>query len=401
MSVSRSLRKRPSRKRRIGIVLDLSWPFRRQVDVYQGIVEIADQKGWEHVLVPIAEGLPWEAVSDPKWSALPFDGIIARATEDLIAEAREERVPVVNVWTNSPVREEVPTVAPDYAAIGRRAARHLLARGLRNLGYLGARRQVDCRDEYAGFREEVRREGAEVSRFLIRPTYNRNQARWGEFQAELHAWIDSQQLPFGVFTYADLMARYVIETCQEKGLRVPEDVAVVGNGNDLPLCLQPEPALTSIDLGFRQIGIHCVELLERLMAGRKAPVEIVKLDEHIQLTARHSTDVFAVDDPLIASALRYISEHCHEPINVGDVVDKLPASRRSLERRFKTAVNRSVAEEICRMRVRRLERLLVDSDERLAVLAQQCGFHDTEQMRRNFQLLHGVTPSEYRKRLQK
>jgi LacI family transcriptional regulator len=396
--MSRSRSTHSPRKPRVAIALDLDWPYKRQIDVYQGIIEYADRAGWEHVLIPIAEGVATE--TEGAWSAVPFDGIIARATESLAEVAEKEGVPLVNVWSNSPVCATVPTVSPDFHAIGRRAAQHLLARGLRSLGYIGARRLVDCREEFAGLREEVQENGGKVSRLLIQHSYNRSHARWGEFQAELHNWIDRQEPPFGVFTYGDLVARYLIEACQQKGLRVPEDVAVIGNGNELPLCLQPEPTLTSMDLGFRQVGIRGAEILGDLMAGKKAPPETVRLDASIQLMARHSTDVFAVEDPIVATALRYISEHCHEMINVNDVVENVAASRRSLERHFMKAVNRSVAEEICRLRVRRLERLLVDSDERLVVLAQQCGFHDTEQMRRNFHSLHGVTPTEYRKRLQ-
>jgi LacI family transcriptional regulator len=198
-----------------------------------------------------------------------------------------------------------------------------------------------------------------------------------------------------VATVSDLLARYAVEACRQRGLRVPEDVAVIGSGDDHPICLQPAPSLSSLDCGFKQVGFKAAEALDRMMDGRRLSGTIVRLD-HLRIIPRRSTDVFAVEDPIVADALRYIAEHCHEPINVTDVVDHLPASRRSLERRFAKVLNRSVAQEINRMRVQRLERLLVESDDPLEVLAPRCGFSDTAQMRRNFFQCRGMNPSEFR-----
>ena len=383
--------------KRIAIILDLDWPYKRQVDVYHGIIEQCERFGWEHFLIPLAEGIAAEKEPLQSHWELPFDGIIARATTELADEARKAGVPLVNVWMNSPVQDKVPTVTVDFALTGRRAATHFVTRGLRNLGYLGGRRLLDCRIEFEGMRSVAKEHGCHLSRLLINQNYNRNRARWEDYQKKLGDWIDSLEVPFGVFTYMDLQSRYVIDACKRKGLRVPEDVAVIGNGNELPLCLQPTPTLTSIEHGFFHIGVESVELLAELMDGAPPPTEPVLISEQTHLVARQSTDAFAVDDPLIATALRYISENCHRPINVADVVRNVPASRRSLERRFLEAVNRTIASEICRLRVRRLERLLIDSDEPLSALAESCGFVDTEQMRRNFQQLHRITPSQYRK----
>jgi LacI family transcriptional regulator len=390
---------RPARRRQVIVILDLDWPYKRQIDVYHGIIVQCERYGWDHILVPLAEGITAESEPSEPQGSLCFDGIIARATADLAAEARQAGIPLVNVWMNSPVHSLVPTVTADFLVAGRRAAAHLVARGLRSLGYLGGRRLLDCHMEYAGMKEVAKEHGCSLSRLLIEHNYNRNRARWADYQAQLLAWIDRLVPPFGIFTYMDLQARYIVEACKQRGLRVPEDVAVIGSGNEVPLCLEPAPTLTSVDHGYFNVGIRSAELLASLIDGKEPPSAPVMLSEAIQLIARQSTDSFAVADPLLVSALRYISENCHQPINVDDVVRNVPASRRSLERRFAQALNRSIAAEMCRLRVRRLERLLVDSNEPLAVLADKCGFIDTEQMRRNFHSIHGATPSEYRKRL--
>jgi LacI family transcriptional regulator len=386
----------PKRRKRVAIILDLDWPYRRQIDVFQGIHEYAAQHSdWECVLLPIAESLPGEVEYPTAGVPLSWDGIITRATAEMAEEARRQGIAIVNVWSNSPVADLVPTVVPDYGVVGRHAARHLVSRGLRRLAYLGFRRDRAGREEYAAMRNVVGEIGGATTRLLIRQSYNRNVERWNEFQRDLHAWLDSLTTPFGVLAVSDLLARYVAEACQQRGLRVPEDVAVIGTGDDDPICLHPEPGLSTVACGYKAIGYAAAELLNAMM-DRRPHAERLLLRECVRVVARHSTDVFAVDDALVADALRYISEHCHEPINVSDVIDHVPSSRRSLERRFAKVLNRTIADEIGRMRIQRLERFLVESDEPLEVLASQCGFSDAAQMRRNFLNHRGMNPSEYR-----
>ncbi len=388
-------RKRTSRRKRlrVAIVLDLDWPYKRQVEAYEGIVRFAaGHPRWDSMLIPIAEG--GEPAANRHRAALAFDGIIARASAELAAAARSKGIPLVNLWLNSPA-EDVVSVLPDCDTIARTAAGHLIARGLRNLGFMGMRRIRESALFYGALKEEAGACGARLSRLLIQQNYNRNEARWNEFQDSLGRWIDSWRLPFGAVVGTDLLARYVIEACLRRGLKVPEDVAVIGQGNEQPLCLQPEPTLTSMDYGYVQIGYRAAEMLNTMMEGGRIEVGEY-LHRNVQLVARHSTDVFAVEDEIVASALRYISENCQRPIGVDDVAEQVPVSRRSLERRFEVAIGRSIAGEINRMRVRRAQRFLVETKERLSVIAEHCGFNDSEHMRRNFVRYAGTNPAQYR-----
>jgi LacI family transcriptional regulator len=388
--------KSAKRARRVAIVLDLDWPYKRQIEVYRGITRFASEhEHWDCALLPIAEGAPRHGATATYEPGLRFDGIVARATAELAVQAKREKIPLVNVWLNSPVRD-VPSVLPNCEAMGQMAARHLIARGLYNLGFLGMRRLQDTARGYTGMRKGAIESKARVSRLLIRQTYNRSTAHWEEFQTALHGWIDTWPIPFGIHATTDLLARYVVEACLHRGLRIPEDVAVIGADNENPICQQPEPTLTSIDCGFSQIGYRAAEMLDTMMDG-----EVVEAGEYLlgreRLVARHSTDVFAVEDELVAEALRYMSENCHQPIGVDDVVAQAATSRRSLERRFLAAMGRSVAAEINRMRVSRLQRLLVETDEPLERLSEQCGFTNTEHMRRNFFQRVGENPAHYRR----
>ena len=116
------------------------------------------------------------------------------------------------------------------------------------------------------------------------------------------------------------------------------------------------------------------------------------------VVTRRSTDTLAITDPIVAAALRFIRERAHEGIDVADVVAHVRASRRWLEQRFRTRLDRTPAEEIRRVKVERVRRLLASGDQSLEDVAAACGFDYAEVMTRVFRRETGITPSAYRKR---
>jgi LacI family transcriptional regulator len=79
--------------------------------------------------------------------------------------------------------------------------------------------------------------------------------------------------PVGVFAYHDLWAVQLIEACRLAGLRVPDDVAVIGTDNDDLLCRLSRPALSSIIIPGERVGWEAAAILDRLLEGEKARPE--------------------------------------------------------------------------------------------------------------------------------
>jgi LacI family transcriptional regulator len=100
----------------------------------------------------------------------------------------------------------------------------------------------------------------------------------------------------------------------------------------------------------------------------------------------------------VADAVRFIRRHAHEAIGVGDLLEVVPFSRRSLELRFTRALGRSPAAEIRRARVERAMELLAGTDLSIARVAVASGFNYTEVMNRVFRREVGLTPTMYRRR---
>jgi LacI family transcriptional regulator len=134
-----------------------------------------------------------------------------------------------------------------------------------------------------------------------------------------------------------------------------------------------------------------------LIAGEPQPHEPVLLPPSRVITCQ-STDTVAVGDELLAAAVRFMKQHCHEKIQVSDVLREVPISRRALEKGFLKWLGRSPAEEIRRLRVDRAVQLLCDSSWSMPRIATAVGFVLPELLTRAFRRELGMTPSEFRKR---
>jgi len=376
-------------------MLDLEWPYKRHHEVFAGTHRYGqEQGGWKFIL----DEYP-EVSLEARRSGAAYDGIIGRATPRLASATQAAGVPLVNVWHNSPVTN-VPLVAPDFKAAGRMAAEHLLARGFQHFAFLGRRREKSAKERLAGFSAVLAEAGFSCSVLMVTERYADTAANWRKFTKRLDSWMDEWSGPTGLSASYDLLARHVACACDRRGINVPQDVALVGAHNETVICLHPEPSLTSIDLGYERVGYQAAELLDRLMDGQAPPTE-PQLTAPVKLISRQSTDSYAVDDSLVARALLFIAEHGHEAIKVSDVVDAMPASRRALERRFQTAMRRSIAEEITRLRLERAKRRLVESDESIKSVAGAAGFSNPTHFYRAFLRVEGVCPTEYRRERRK
>lgn len=107
-------------------------------------------------------------------------------------------------------------------------------------------------------------------------------------------------------------------------------------------------------------------------------------------------DIAAVQDPVVAEALRLIWGHSGESINVNELVRELPLARRTLERRFHRETGRTLLEEIYRCRMDRATRLLGHTDMPVKDIAGAAGFPSIEAMLDAFHNSYGASPSEYR-----
>jgi LacI family transcriptional regulator len=338
-------------------------------------------------------------------------GIIGQIYDDRLAKVyRDTGKPVVELF-ESRQDSEFPRVLPDDVATGAMAAKHFLERGFRHFAFFGVPWMLWSRERETGFRAEIERTFESRGSGSTRTeTKGHSFASYGSaadqssapFAAAprkrmpaMNAWLATLPRPLALFAANDVWGFELVQAAREVGLRVPDDVAILGVDNEELLCEIAHPPLSSIRLGAEQIGAAAVTLLDQLLRGR-AYGSVTRVPP-LEVVTRQSTDVLAVEDPDVAASLRHIREHAADGLSVKQLLDTIPVNRRTLERRFVNVLGHTPLEEIHRVRLERAKSLL-QTDLPIYDVAVRSGFATSEYLATSFRRSTGMTPTEYRRR---
>ncbi len=378
--------------RRVAVMLDLEWPYKRHAGIFEGTQQYAQERGWQSIIDEYAD----DTIPPRDTAPVPYDGVIARATTKLARRAARSQVPVVNVWLSSPAWKSLPGVFADFSAIGRLRAEHLLTRGFRRFAGLTADHERGQSFEMQSFADTVEQAGYPCLAARVPLNAASSLKEWRNTERAIAAWMDQWRPPIGVYVGAEAHGRMVAQMCHNRGWRVPEDAAIITGWNEETYCEHLRPTLSSVEVGFERIGYEAARLLDRLMEGKAAPTEPILLPPR-GLVVRESTDFLAVDDALIASSLGFIAANSHLPIRPDDVARAVATETRTLRRRFRKYLKRSIAAEIRRARIERAKRELAHSDRPLAAIARDVGFGEAMRMYEVFRRELGLSPRQYRR----
>lgn len=336
----------------------------------------------------------------PTMRAWGGTGIIARIATPRIARAiLKTGLPVIagplsasQLAPSNPL-SKLSEIRVNGEAVGRMAAEHLLAKGLRNFAFVGGSLKANWVERrQKAFCERIAGEGLDCAVYSQPPA---SQKDWGREQKRLGRWLKAQPKPLGVMAAFDLRGRQVIEACIESGLRVPDEVAVIGVDNDALLCELCDPPLSSIMLNAEKTGYEAAALLHRMMRGEKVEQCCIMI-EPTHVVARQSTEVVATADEKIAAALRFIQLGANRPLRVVDVAEHIGLSRRSLELRFRRALGYTVLKAIRGVQLERVRAFLIETDLPIHQIAAQCGFANGNYLGKIFRRTFGVTPQQFR-----
>jgi LacI family transcriptional regulator len=330
----------------------------------------------------------------PEWKYLKIDGAIVRDVKVVEALAHSG-IPVIFAQHNRESYAPFPSIITDGALIGCMAAEHFLDRGFRNFAYCGLDEFAWSRGRGQSFQQRLEQAGFTADLYR-QPAPKKGRAIRNE-QNHIADWLESLPKPVAVMCCNDDRALLVIEACKLVNCSVPDDVAVLGVDDDVLVCDLADPPISSIALNTEGAGYEAARLLDSLMKGSEMAGQVIPV-QPTHIVTRMSTDMLAVTDPDVAAALRFIRRNSNRLIQVDDVVEATAASRRVLEKRFKVILHRSVHQEIRRVRVNNIIRLLVGTDMSITDIAAHCGFDGVEHIARHFRKETGVSLREYRKR---
>jgi LacI family transcriptional regulator len=328
------------------------------------------------------------------------DGIIADFDHPGVAKAViQSKLPIVAFGGGGGgyVKDsQIPYFFTNNGAVADLAADHLLTRGLRNFAYCGfAPTAVNgwSQDRERQFVRRVRERGYSCDVYVDQ---GRTSRQWASVQRSLAAWLTPLPKPLGVMAANDSRARHILEACRLIGLRVPEEVAVIGVDNDELLCQLSSPPLTSIEQGAKRIGYEAAALLDRLMCGKKLRQRDFVIDPPGIFT-RRSTDILAIDDPIVAKAMSFIQENAFTGVSAADIVHAVGVSRSGLEIRFHRALGYTVHAAIRRVQLERARRLISETNLPLKEIAASVGFRSIQHMTTLFGKTFHQSPAKYRR----
>lgn len=351
----------------------------------------------------VRENEPWALYYEPRSLQESFprwlrrwtgDGIIARIQNRKMAdEIAATGIPVVDVLGVVPDLP-FPLVHVDDRAIARMAADHLLERGFRHFGFFGIAGENWSQRRLVEFRAAIAQAGYQVAPYEL-PRDAAGAHSWERMEDKLASWVAALPKPCGVLVCSDQRGPQFLEACRRAQVVVPDEVAVIGVDDDEPLCEVCHPPLSSIKPGHADVGYQAAAVLDSLLRGAARPKKPV-LAAPQQVVTRLSSDVLAIEDPTMVSALRLIRDHAHEGLHVDAIARQVGLSRSVLQRRFRAQLKRSVHQEILAAKIKRARELLIKTDLSLAEVAERAGFKHQEYMGAVFRARLKRTPNQVR-----
>lgn len=288
----------------------------------------------------------------------------------------------------------LPIILTDNEAIGKMAAEHLLGCGFRHFAYCGYDNLYWSRERGRAFAKRIAE--AKSKTHFYKPPKPYRRRPWDNEINYMAEWLKLLPKPVGLMACVDDQSQHVLQACQIASLEVPSDVAIIGVDNDELICKLSNPPLSSVALAAERAGYEAAELLDKLMAGERIEnPAVITRPTHVE--TRQSTDILAMENVIVARAVQFIRQHANESIQVADVVEAVPVSRRSLQLQFRRVLGHSILEEIRRTRIEQIAEMLTKTSLPISKLALALGFTGIDHVARFFRKEKGMSPLAYRR----
>lgn len=274
----------------------------------------------------------------------------------------------------------------DQKETARLAARELLTTGYEHFAYIPTPDPTYwSRQREKAFTDAINLNGHRVHVFP------------GKGMRRLRDFLLALPKPCAVFAVNDRAGSDTLSAAALAGLRVPDELAVIGVDNFGPICEETSPRLTSIEPDFRRGGELAALLLAAVLRdGSAFRGEKSRMFSPLRIVRRESTRLLRANDPEVENALAYIRDHACEGIGAKDVAKTFACSRRYAEMRFRKATGHSILDEIDAVRLECCKELLA-SDTPLKAIHDFCGISTANNLRRFFHRKTGMTLSAWRK----
>ena len=283
----------------------------------------------------------------------------------------------------------------DHDSIGRLAAEHFIARGFTHFAFCGYNGVFFSDAREAAFKKYLssicnlslvtcnsyNTPPKALRGFSERVILREELTPRAVDHRELVRWLKRLPLPCAVFCCHDLRAQQVLTAAKELGLRVPEDLAILGVDNDVLICNFTSPRLSSIDNNGYECGRAVFKSIETPPKG---------------IVERDSTRVFTYEPKWLNDALSFIHQHLAENISAADVFKAVNLSHTVVTRTFNKVLGTTVQAEIARLRLEKAQRLLSGTNLTIGEIAALSGFASIRYFSQAYKAAFHHAPSTHR-----
>lgn len=327
----------------------------------------------------------WVVKWAKQWKA---DAIIGRWDDRKMDLLDSVDIPVV--LQNNKSRSQVfSNLTGDYDSTGRMAAEYFRKKLYRDYAFFGIRDIVWSEERCEGYRKEVLSHNGRFYSYMEQIS--------GDDRDQIIEWLKSLPKPAALFCCDDAHAQFITETCKIAGIRVPEDIGILGVDDDDLLCTISDPQLSSVQMDVERGGYMTCKLLHQNILSRSRKPFNVSIAP-LGIKERASTSFLDVTDPHVLKLIKIIDSDYANEVKMDTLLQMVPLSRRSIEMRFKKATGYTIYQYLLSVRVEHFAYLITTTDRPYMDIAYEVGFRDLSNVSRTFRKYKGCTPIEWRKR---
>ena len=382
--------------KRIGIFVERQRAWGRQL--CEGIASFAQERAdWELTT------MEREDLANLRLLA-GFDGFIARVYDETVAKAFcHAQKPVADVSCERTLSSPfIRGVLQDNRAIGALAARHFiehLFNAFAYCGFDGKRFSDDRRDAFVHclklnhFDCHVYKSPVRIAKELDKSIASHERLAEGADNRRLQAWLTGLPKPVAVFCANDLRAFHMLEACKSCGLKVPNDVAILGVDNDTLVCNFTSPPLSSIDPDAFSLGVSAAGCLAAALEGND---ETPRKIGPTSVVTRASSEIYPLEPAWLSDALVFVRRNVNRHISAADVYAHLKLSHTAVNRAFRDKLGTTVQKEIRKAQLAEACRLLRDTALPLAEISRRTGFVTPQYFTNVFTAAFKRSPSGFR-----
>ena len=383
-------------KERPIVLLALPLAYQDGIDEYHGCVRYLQEFGCDWKL--IIERCDFDVRDFRRLLSDGVDAVLATNVirEDALAEIAKTNLPTVCIGSeNGPLAKRTKNVAfvdLDSKRIGKMAADYLF--GLGGYADFGC---VGENDDYAwsacrakSFEKELLCRGVRCKTVSVKAR------RHCGHLSRLASWLRALVKPAALFVTRDRLAAEVLDLCEHEGIRVPQDLAVLGVDNEFILCEHTYPPLSSIRPDFESQGYEATKAIDAMLKG--LPFKRLTVCSTKGVEARQSTEASSPAGRLVSRARELMRlGYTDRKFDVALLAKRLKVSRRLLDLRYRQIVGRTVLEDLRSLRIEHARRLLGTTSLTLVEIARRSGFASDSYLSRSFLAAYGKSPREARR----